>query len=493
MAGLASHIAKRSSSSMGKRAVSGGNVPKTVGKLLGGFASTNEWENVTGQTLSLGDAILPGLNMVKFSQVASRTAVTTRKSFANYNMQEVGAVAFLTDLGDDYDKQSCASVSMQTLLNSGGTIYTIASKTGLAVDTGSPLTKRTGKFWTSGKPTQQAVLDAGVGNHRFQIVSSLKSGPKSGDISFGRVYSGVGGKGAHLFRFDDAKIEAYTIFFPIMQPLGIVGELFIPIAKVGTSGCLTWAMILEMAAAGWSIQINGTTDDVTMPSRATVQACIAELNAQADAVVAKGLPRPIAFCYPFGQKSSNGARIETTVTTSGDQVAVSSTSGITVGMRFICFGSPDTARVKSIETGSVTLTEPVITPVSAIEGSFIDDSGAFHGAKLYKGLLAGGWKWGWTTAGGTLFLQYGIEDEDIIQAPCNTWAQTQTLAATRAVADPGIDAKAVVAWYIHQYPGSELQAIMQYVANDVASGRSYVATTPMLERLYRNARPPLSA
>lgn len=477
------------------RAVSGGVAPYVpTGALLAGFAGVGEWNNNSSHIRTISDASLPGLNMVKFAGTATRTNAGTNKTFANFNMQNLGSVAFLTDLGDDYDKQSYDGVSLQVQLSGTGPIYTIATKTGAANDISNPNRKRTGRFWTAGKPTQQAVLDAGVGNHKFSVTSTQQTGPKTGDISLGRIYYGIGGKGAHLFRFDDAKVEAYTQFFPIMQPLGIVGELHLPIAKIGTSGCLTWAMILELAVAGWSIQINGTSDDNAMSSRSSPDDCLLDLKDQADAVVAKGLPRPIAFNYPFGSKSVNGTQINLVVSTLGNTVSVSSTAGISLGMRFLCYGVEDVTRVVAIDSANntVTLDKPVLSTVSGIDGRFINDSGAFHGDKLYKKLLSGGWKWAWTTEAGRLFTQFGLEDYDTIQAPCNTWTQTQTLADFVAVASGGVDAKSVVAWYIHQYPGPELQAIMQYVANDVASGRSFVATSPMLEALYRRSRPPIA-
>jgi hypothetical protein len=468
----------------------------TVGKLLGGFASVDEWENISSHQRSLGGAISPGLHMVKFAGTATRTNAGTRKTFNGYNMSEVGTVAFLTDLGDDFDKQSYASVSMKAQINGSGSQYTIASKTGLATDTSNPITKRTGRFWTSGRTSLQAVIDAGVGNHRFIVDSTQQNGPKTGDISFGRIYSGVGGKGAHLFRFDDAKVEAYTVFFPIMQARGIVGELHLVPENIGTAGHLTVPMILEMIAAGWSIQMNGTANDQAMTSRNSLDDCILELkDIQQWIVQTFNVPEPIAFNYPFGSKCSVGAQVYLVVTTLGNAVSVPSTAGIVQGMRFLCYGVEDVTRVLAVDAAnnSVTLDKPVRTPVTGIDGRFINDSGAFHGDKLQRRLLAEEFKWGWTTANAPLYLQYGIEDTDTIQANCNTWTQTQSYAAFATTANNGVLAGNVVAWYIHQYSGPELPAIMDHVKAHVDAGRAYVATTPILERLHWNARPPLAA
>lgn len=57
-----------------------------------------------------------------------------------------------------------------------------------------------------------------------------------------------------ILNFDDGLSEHYDIAFKELSKRGIPADFFVPTARVGTSGNITWDQILEMSAAGYSMQ-----------------------------------------------------------------------------------------------------------------------------------------------------------------------------------------------------------------------------------------------
>jgi len=462
--------------------------PATVGLLLGGFETATDWTAAAGYTVSLDPARkVQGAYSLRHAPSTALNNTRTYKDFAGFDMTQLGTVAAYVALEDDYDWQNASAVSMATLIGATGTIYTIAVQTQLNL-------YNTGGLWISGSRAQApaAVQAAGTGTHRFQMSNTLVSS-KVTDQSYDAVYYGVGGKAGLILSFDDCFVEAYTRYFPIMQPLGIVGEINVATALVGTTGKLTWAQISELAAAGWVISLDGTRNDGAFNNLPSVADALAELEAGKAELVSRGFPAPNAFVYPFGfgGARTNGARVEKTgVTTSGNIVTLADTSGITTGMRFIALGAKRTNRVQSVGSGSVTLNDTVETAGSNLAASFVDDSGPFHGKKLQTALRAAGWKWGRSTYGSSMFVQYGVSPDMAIEYPA-TAGDNMTLASFQALMQPAIDNKKVLTIYTHNlWSQAEFQASMNWFKTQMDAGLAFSATTKLLDQMYGNVSPP---
>lgn len=463
----------------------------SVGVLVDGF-ETLTWPSTGGPTATL-DTVnrVEGTNAVKYS---GRILIGAQKSFANFDMQTLGTHALYVHLDEDFDYQNTSSISMSIVLNSAGTIYPGPSKTVLNL-------VQTGGFWLCGSPTNynSAVQAAGVGNHRFRLNSTISGSGHPGEVSFDAFYKGVGGKGAVILTFDDIKANQRNTALPIMQPLGIVGEVYVPTALVGNSGLMTWTQIGELAAAGWSIQANGTPDDQPMTVSGSVANTIANLESIRTELVTRGYPSPKAFCYPFGTLRANGARIDTTATTvaGSNTVEVASATGIVVGMRFIMSATARNCRVASISGTTITLDNPFDTNFTNAACAFVNDSGAFHGTKLQTALKAAGWKWGRTTLNGNMFVQYGIAPNQAIQMPSYS-TTNMTLASFQSIVNGAINTKSVVTFYIHNVDNlnnnswsvTEFTNAMNWLKTKIDEGVVISATTPMLETLYGTATPP---
>lgn len=108
----------------------------------------------------------------------------------------------------------------------------------------------------------------------------------------------IAGGGAILI-FDDARTSVYTEAFAYMQPLGLVGTVYVVSSWVGTEGYCTWEQLQEMDAAGWSIA-NHTATHVEL-STLTEQEIVTELTTCKAALDAHGLTKASAHvAYPYG-------------------------------------------------------------------------------------------------------------------------------------------------------------------------------------------------
>lgn len=473
----------------------------TVGTLLGGFETTTDWTPAAGYTVTLDPVRkVQGQYSARHVPSTALSNVRTYKDFPGFDMQNLGAVAFYTALDDDYDWQNASAVSGSALVNATGTIYTIAGTTQLSLYS-------TGGLWHAGSFAQApaGVKAAGVGTHRFQVVNTLASA-KINDISFDAFYHNVGGIGGVMLTFDDAYVDAIDCL-AIMQPLGIVGEAYIPTAQIGTANKFSWVQAAQLKAGGWNIQLDGTTDDGAFTNLANPAAGVAALAAGKAELITRGLGTEAslnAFCYPFGigGARTNGTRTEkASVTTLGATVTMADTAGITVGMRFVCMGAKRTNRVQSVAAGTVTLDEPVDTAVTALPAAFIDDSGPFHGKKLQNAIRAAGWKWGRSTYSGRMFVQYGISPDMAIEFPA-TSASGLTLATFQTAVQAAIDNKQVLAIYCHTVratgaPGvslnwdiTEFQACMNWLKTQIDAGVVESVTTASLDQKYGNRTVP---
>lgn len=304
-----------------------------------------------------------------------------------------------------------------------------------------------------------------------------------------------------ILSFDDAVADAYSIAFPIMAPLGIVGELCVTTSLVGTAGKYTWGNVATLAAAGWAVSLDGTTDTTPMTDKASIAAVLADLEVGQTELTSRGFPRTNSFCYPTGVMRTVGTKVsKASVTTDGNATSrvmtIADTTGITVGMRVIVFGASRTCRVETVSAGQIKTTEAI--PVFTGPADFSDDSGAFHGNKLQTALKAAGYKYGRQTNPGSMFVQFGPAIDQTIIHP-GTSSTGMTLTTFQTAVNAAIATGSVVNIYIHniQPSGSlnwvdtEFAASMAWLKTQIDAGLVESLTTKLIETRYGSARPPV--
>lgn len=94
-------------------------------------------------------------------------------------------------------------------------------------------------------------------------------------VKVGGIWKYTPKRATLVIQFDDAFSSVYTDAYPAMAARGLVGEIAVIAARVGTGGYCTEAQLLEMQAAGWSLVVHGDYDHVTLGSLSACQADIA--------------------------------------------------------------------------------------------------------------------------------------------------------------------------------------------------------------------------
>lgn len=449
-----------------------------TGTLVEPFEATSGWTNQNSHTATLDAAKkVQGSYAIRFDQVSSLAGVEYYKTFTSYDVAAMGKVAFMAHLDDDYDWQCASSVAFATRLLGAGSIYNLATDTG--INPGSLLVTKTGRHWISGSiaNADPLVQGAAVGNHQLRFRVGTAAGPKVGNVAFDAAYRNITGKSLVTFSWDDGRIDAKTIAQPIMGPLGLVGDLALPTSVIGNGEPLnmTWADVAFMENAGWGISVDGTPTDVRMTDQASVAAVLAGLASQNAELVSRGFAPSTSFVYPNGSWKSDGTRVEkTSVTANGTTtLTMTDTTGIVAGMRIVMFGASRTVRVDSVTNGTTIVATETI-PAITVAASFVDDSGPFHGNKLQKALLAAGWITGRTTNLGSWFTQYGLAPDQNIMHPGNS-TTGKTSAELQAIVNAAIAKGDDVDLYFHfvgsssgsglTLPESEFANFMTWFAN----------------------------
>lgn len=479
-----------------------------IGTLINGFEVAGEWSGI-GTYIFAQDstAAVQGNSALRVGYPAGGSGNTVvQRVFNGTDAANLGTIAVYTQLDTDYDWQTDASVTVSILLNGGGTVYPIASRTSLALANPRAAVK-TGGIWTSGKVSQQAVIDAGVGNHAFRVATTpLSSGPQCGSRAHDALYRNVGGKASILLRFDDGytdAIDAQGILDGIFGTSKAFGECFPAINLVGGTNRMTYAQMKSLEDAGWTISLDGDPDDNSIVDTGTVAGAVSKMAAQRAELVNRGFKKPNSFVYPFGAIRKNGTTVEkTSADLSGNTITPTdgATTGIVAGMRVIARDVGRMCRVQSVTSTVVTLTENVVTAGTGKRVRFVDDSAEYHGNKLQNALRADGWKWGLSTEPGVMFVQYGISPDDAIVMPC-TGTTNITLSTFQTAVQTAIDGKAVICFYLHRiqprasgvssnWPREDFIDAMNWLKTQVDAGAIEFVTTATLDAKYGRATVP---
>jgi hypothetical protein len=470
---------------------------------MAGFEATNEWSQTSSMTATL-DTVnkVQGAASVRYSASATSAGPTNginlNKDFT-FDPATLGCYAFAVKLDDDIDWQDWQAYSFNVLVNATGTVWPGASKTAQA-------NVQWGCRWVSGNVANMdaAVRNAGMGTHRIRLSSTTLDAPV-GDTNLDAVYQAVGEstKPAIIFGFHDAKATQHTVGYPIMAPLGIIGEAYPPKDKIGTAGVMTESQLVELGTVGgWSIQTNGTTDDRVINSAAdgrnTVAAWIDNLNAGADYVESLGFPRPMSFAYPFNFKRSAGTKVlKTGVTLTGgsNTMTIADTTGLAIGQRIVAKPLTKAAVVQDIVGTTVTMSEPFqFTATTAQTVKFVTVTSDFHGTKPQLAAIAAGWKWGQSTDNEEMFVGFGISRAQAIQYPAYP-GDGMTLSVFQGIVNRAISTKSMCSFYIHDigvggWTTAEFTACMNWLKTQIDLGLIECMTTPMIEAKYGNATVP---
>jgi hypothetical protein len=347
---------------------------------------------------------------------ATKTGLLSDTQFS-----DLGVVAYHYDtITTDPDEQHLASVDCR--LGRAGTYYTQVGVT--APTSGSSASfVHTGGYWHAFHVSEVPALPTGAGDVSVRMQCTQVS-PFVARARIDSLLSNAKGRPTVLITFDDIRPGQYTEAFSYMQARGLRGSFYVPTSLVGGTNRLTLAQLQEMDAAGWDMALDGTNDDTAMTTRASPDACVTELQSMQEWLSTNGLSQRAKdhICYPNGTYQVAGASVSlsnVSLSSGSAVVGVSSTGGITAGMKAVCFAIPSGTRVQSVDSGTqLTLTAAATETSTSRTMRIVDDSGGFHTGKLPAALKAAGFKTArTTTAGGDampFYSRYGIADRGLL-------------------------------------------------------------------------------
>lgn len=116
--------------------------------------------------------------------------------------------------------------------------------------------------------------------------------------TFSDAVAQAGSRSILSVTFDDASATVADIARPLLERVGLVGTVFVPVDSVGAPGVLGWDELCELAAAGWEIGSH-TVAHRRLPTLAQeeLEWELRESRRQLE----EGLGRPCrSLAYPYG-------------------------------------------------------------------------------------------------------------------------------------------------------------------------------------------------
>jgi hypothetical protein len=275
-------------------------------------------------------------------------------------------------------------------------------------------------YWEAQHVSENAAVSAFSPTTKigYRAIGQQTGSPFNGTVLYDSLVARAGGFPTFVPGFDDLRPGQYSIAATMLEERGWRGTFYVPTALVGQASRITEAEVLDLAARGHDLQIDGRSDDTLITDFASEAAFRADLQAQKAWFAARGLPEPKHLCYPngvfrgrntAGTANVGGTRINVpsvTKTSGSAVVTMSSTTGITAGMKAVGKGLPTTApfaRVQSVDSGTqVTLT--LNASLSGVHGmSFTNDQALFHTGRIQAIMAEEGIVSGRTTFQNTVF------------------------------------------------------------------------------------------
>jgi Predicted xylanase/chitin deacetylase len=364
--------------------------------LLEGFNDYTVFTTAQGASLANDTARkVQGASSLALTSDGTQQGTATRADIGARDPATMGTIVYFVDAGDDPEMMQCSPAALRIGQSNS---YT-AIMDDLAGGGGTDDYKSNG-YWVGLHVSENATLSGlspslpmGV-----RVYGSQSNSPFNSTIRYDALMCNAGGFPTTTIGFDDGRPGQYDIAAPMLESYGWRGTFYIPIDLLGQASRLTEAQVLDLYARGHDIQLDADPlDRIVSSTYADVDAWGVELQRCIDWFTARGIPRPrfVSWTNGYyrgpntaGTVNVGGTRIflsGSTLTNAAQQIGVTSSAGIVVGMKVIGDGLPKVApfaRVQSIDDAThVTLT---IAPTkSATRGlTFTNDSAPFHTDKM---------------------------------------------------------------------------------------------------------------
>src|SRR5690625_4344890 len=148
-------------------------------------------------------------------------------------------------------------------------------------------------------PTLKARIDDGFEKTNQQLAQTENELSKVrrnyGDLEFGGAWID-----------DDGRIEVYNVLKPIFDSKGIKGTIAVITDRVGTSGYMSWAQILELYNDGWTIASH--TKSHANLSEVPLSVVEDELRLSKEALNSRGIKADF-IVYPYGRRTQEVIKI----------------------------------------------------------------------------------------------------------------------------------------------------------------------------------------
>lgn len=385
--------------------------------VLENFQSLTGWAATNGGLIDLvTDSPDIGSNRLRLTSTGTVNAQATKANIGSFDPSTMGTIAYSADLGMDAARQS--TQNHRVVLQRGGVDQYLANvtNTGTNFETPSPL--HIGKLWGGYHVSEVAGLATpGVSNMGLYVRQSGQ-GPYSQETKYGALLGKAGGRATFVPTFDDNKVSVWDFVFPLFQSLDFVGTIYNVGSTSQNPAALNISKILQLYAANWDVGLDSTYNDDITSSFGTLAAAGASLNQNRDLAILNGITRGNEHgAWTGGQIETNppSARVNVaSVTSNGTTVVtMSSTTGITAGMRAVGHNVPNSPKTTVVSVDSATqITLSANVPTQTKPMLFVNDSGEFYTMKLpvyYRDVL--GMKTMRTTrAQGGMLTRFGFGD-----------------------------------------------------------------------------------
>lgn len=435
-------------------------VVTTAPILLAAFDSVNGWTltgDANGQITVTAERKVQGAGA--FLADADGTWPTATKYAALTYDPSWDVIAVYTDAGDDpalNGLRGGAAVKIQD--TTGG--FAGSATIGDGTSEGLQDTYRLNGYWTHQRVQDHFYLSqyAAGRSVALRVDPSQSVTPLKMKARTDALVANARGVPTYVMTFDDGIYTQFTEALPILRQYGLeqAATIFLPTGYVGQASKLTEANVLEMHALGVDIQIDGASQDQDMANGsafATMADLRADIQAQKAWFAARGLPAPIALCYPNGSfrtvASQAGFTGYASVTaTNGSDVVTTTGSAVAgdVGKRLILPGVPENAKVIAAPSAnSWQIDQPAYKSFTGYGRLFND--GPFDTGKIQKMLAEEGIKLARTTAPYTFTSKFGFGGYGLTLPGVSS--TNQTAAQLNAGADTCIAKGVSMVRYFH--------------------------------------------
>lgn len=421
--------------------------------LLEGFESLAGWVASNGGQIDLAtDSPDYGASRLRLTSTGTASAQATKASIGSFDPSTMGTIAYSADLGMDAARQS--TQNHRVVLQRDGVDQYVSgvTNTGTNYETPSPL--HMGKLWGSYHVSEVPGLAApGVSNMGLYVRQS-GTGPYSQETKYDALLGRAGGRTTFILGLDDNKLTQFTNAWPILKARGIPFGWYLAHQLTQNSAFMSVEMLQEMYADGNDCYLDSTHDDNISSSFGTLDAWEASFLQNRAFAQAHGMTRGNEhICYTHGQIETNppSARVNVSAVTANGTaaVAMTSTAGITVGMRAVGHNVPNSPKTSVVSVDSATqVTLSANVPAQTRPMLFVDESPEFYTMKLPLRVRELGIRTARTTRNqGGYLSRFGFGDRGMFTF--GHGLHGYTLQAFKDAIDLAILRGTTIEWYTH--------------------------------------------